>query len=151
MNTKKDLEVLARGVCVSDGRILLCHTKGSENTYLPGGHVEFEESVTTALEREILEELGEGSTAGRFLGAVEHSFIQKGERHCEVNIVFELLVPGIKSSELPASCEDYIEFKWVALAELAGAGLEPAVLVDLIPSWVESGGDQQLWGSNYGT
>ena len=70
----KKIEILARGVLVQNGRVLLCHTKGAANTYLPGGHVEFKESARAALCREIKEEMGLDSTAGRFLGAVEHSF-----------------------------------------------------------------------------
>jgi len=69
--SKPDLiEILARGVCVVDGRLLLCHTKGARNTYLPGGHVEFREKARETLRREVEEELGVKAKVGRFLGVV---------------------------------------------------------------------------------
>ncbi|MDD4443198.1 MAG: NUDIX domain-containing protein, partial [Kiritimatiellae bacterium] len=63
MNEHSPVEVIARGVCVVDGHILLCHGKRSALTYLPGGHIEFRETARQALEREIAEELGRASTA----------------------------------------------------------------------------------------
>ena len=48
MNEHSPVEVIARGVCVVDGHILLCHGKRSALTYLPGGHIEFGETARTA-------------------------------------------------------------------------------------------------------
>ena len=31
------IETIARGVCVRDGKLLLCRAKGGSSTYLPGG------------------------------------------------------------------------------------------------------------------
>jgi len=56
--SKHQIEILARGVCVSGGRLLVCHTHGADNTYLPGGHVEFDEKAKIALRREMMEEMG---------------------------------------------------------------------------------------------
>ncbi len=144
---KTELEILARGVCIDDGKILLCQTKGDSNTYLPGGHVEFKETVKEALCREIREELGVGSTAGRFLGAVEHTFEQKGEPHCEINLLFELSSDELNAGSRPASQEDYIEFHWVPLADIAEFKLEPAVLIGKLPQWLAADGGN--WGSSY--
>ena len=140
------IEVLARGVCIREGKLLLCHTRGASNTYLPGGHVEFEEPARKSLQREILEELGRESTVGRFLGGVEHGFIQDGHRHSEINLVFELDVEGVSSAEAPSSCEDHIEFVWAPLSSLATAELEPLVLRDCLVDWCE-GGAGGVWAS----
>ncbi|MBR3924306.1 MAG: NUDIX domain-containing protein, partial [Kiritimatiellae bacterium] len=64
------IESIARGVCVKDGKLLLCRAKGGKSTYLPGGHIEFGESGRIALVREVKEELGVDSSTGAFLGAL---------------------------------------------------------------------------------
>lgn len=56
--------VLARGVILSDGNLLIAHCKGMDNTFLPGGHVEFKEGMRTTLSREIKEEFGQESIVG---------------------------------------------------------------------------------------
>lgn len=108
------IETIARGVCVVDGKILLCKAKGGKTTYLPGGHIEFGETGRQALVREIKEELGLDSTTGAFLGVVENSFLQHGKPHAEINLVYELFIPegGIKAQE------DWIEFEWRPLSNL---------------------------------
>ena len=118
MNSEYELagmEVIARGVCVQEGKILLCRAKGGATTYLPGGHVEFGETGRQALVREVKEEMGVDAETGAFLGVVENAFEQHGKPHAEVNLVYELKVP----SATPArACEDWIEFEWRDLAHL---------------------------------
>lgn len=125
------IETIARGVCVRDGKVLLCRPRGGSRAYLPGGHIEFGEKAAEALVREIREETGLDSRAGAFLGVNENSFMQDGERHCEINLVYELeLVPA--SAEVTAA-EDWIEFEWCELDRLDRAGLLPADIAELIP------------------
>ena len=104
------IEVIARGVCVVEGNILLCRAKGGTTTYLPGGHVEFGETGRQALVREIKEELGLESSTGAFLGVVENSFLQHGKPHAEINLVYQLTLETPASSAiakpLPGSCLD---------------------------------------------
>ena len=108
------IETIARGVCVVDGKILLCKAKGGKTTYLPGGHIEFGETGRQALVREIKEELGLDSTTGAFLGVVENSFLQHGKPHAEINLVYEL---SLAAREVEAR-EDWIEFEWRQLTDL---------------------------------
>ena len=108
------IETIARGVCVIDGKILLCKAKGGKTTYLPGGHIEFGETGRQALVREIREELGLDSTIGAFLGVVENSFLQHGKPHAEINLVYEL---SLAAGEARAK-EDWIEFEWRPLSDL---------------------------------
>jgi len=143
------IEVLARGVCIADDHLLFCQSKGDDNTYLPGGHVEFEESARDALRREIREELGAQSSIGDFLGTVEHTFIQKGRRHCEVNLVFRFEVDELNPSRVPESLERKIGFGWIPLSELGSSPLEPACLRSLLPQWLTSATDSANWGSSY--
>ena len=124
------IETIARGVCVCDGKLLVCRAKGSETCYLPGGHIEFGEKGREALIREMKEETGLAATCGRFLGAVENSFMQHGKPHAEINLVYEL---KIAAAELK-SCEDWIEFEWCALDGLDAANLLPTAFRSL-SSW----------------
>jgi len=109
--------------------------------------VEFKEAARKGLEREIEEELGLPSTAGRFLGAVEHSFRQKGKRHCEWNVVFELTIPGLVGAEDIEAAEDHIRFFWCELDALTSARMEPAVLCDLLPEWLGNTLGDDRWAS----
>lgn len=126
------IETIARGICVVDGKVLLCRAKGSPTTYLPGGHIEFGETARQALVREVREELGVESSAGRFLGAVENSFLQHGESHAEINLVYalELSVPDPLS--VIKAQEDWIGFEWRELSDLASARLLPVEMFDLV-------------------
>ena len=109
------IETIARGVCVRDGKLLLCRAKGGASTYLPGGHIEFGETGRQALVREVKEELGVDAETGAFLGVVENAFNQHGKPHAEINLVYELKIP---SATLARACEDWIEFEWRDRARL---------------------------------
>ena len=125
------IETIARGVCVRDGKLLLCRAAGGSSTYLPGGHIEFGETGRQALVREVKEELGVESSTGQFLGVVENSFLQHGKPHAEINLVYELKLGngewGMGNGELPPlnSQEDWIEFEWCDLNRLDEANLLP--------------------------
>lgn len=115
------IETIARGVCVKDGKLLLCKAKGGSSTYLPGGHIEFGETGRQALVREIKEEIGVDATVGEFLGVVENSFMQHGKPHAEINLVYAFDMDAEKVS----AQEDWIEFEWCTLDRLAAANLLP--------------------------
>ncbi len=141
-----NVEVIARGVCVSNGQLLLCHGKKATLTYLPGGHIEFRETARQALVREIREEMGRDAVAGRFLGCCEHCFLQKGEPHAEINLVFELTVPGLAPGGAVEAAEDWIGFRWHPLDRLDEASLEPAPLRALIEEWLARPGGHFVSG-----
>lgn len=126
------IETIARGVCVADGKILLCKAKGGATTYLPGGHIEFGESGRAALVREVKEELGLDASTGDFLGVVENSFLQHGKPHAEINLVYRLTLDCTPEEMFAARAqEDWIEFVWWPLADLASARLLPEAFVAL--------------------
>ena len=123
---EKHIETIARGVCVKDGKVLLCYPKDRSYSYLPGGHIEFGETGREALVREMKEETGLDATAGDLLGVVESSFVQKGERHCEINLIYRMsLVSSLSSSSPLSALEDWICFDWVDCDKLDSANLLP--------------------------
>lgn len=132
------IETLARGVCVMDGRLLLCRNRRVGNVYLPGGHVEFGETGAVALAREIEEEMGCRSRVGPFLGCVEHVFTQQGRPHAEINLVYRMKVTGLSPRRTPPCRESWIEFIWQPLGRLGRSSLEPAVLRRLLPAWLRN-------------
>ena len=146
-----NVEVIARGVCVVDGQLLLCHGKKAALTYLPGGHIEFRETARQALEREIAEELGRASTAGRFLGCCEHAFLQNGEPHAEINLVFDLAIPGLAPGAPVVAAEAWIGFRWQPLDQLDAASLEPAPLRTLVAAWLKTPGGHFVSGEAWET
>lgn len=147
MESEGRVETIARGVCIKDGAILLCYGKKGGVSYLPGGHIEFRETGRQALEREILEEMGLESRAGRFLGCCEHSFLQKGEVHSEINLVFELDIPGTSPAEGAEAKESWIGFRWIPLEKLADSDFEPAVLKGLLSDWISHPGGHAEGGT----
>ena len=146
MYENANVEVIVRGVCVVDGELLLCHGKKVSLTYLPGGHIEFRETARQALVREIKEEMGRDAEAGRFLGCCEHAFVQKGMPHAEINLVFELHIPGLKPGSPVVAAEEWIGFQWQPLEKLDEANLEPAPLRELIGAWLKHPGGHFVSG-----
>ena len=129
--SRGEIETIARGVCVRDGRVMLCRAKGAGTTYLPGGHIEFGETGAEALEREMKEETGLDVRVGKFLGIVENSFLQHGEKHCEINLVYAMDLTEGGDGEVP-SLEDWIGFEWCPVADLASANLLPQEIAKFI-------------------
>jgi 8-oxo-dGTP pyrophosphatase MutT (NUDIX family) len=143
----QNTEIIVRGVELSSGSVLLVRKRGESHTFLPGGHVLFAESARSALEREIMEELGKPVVAGRLLGVVEHSWESVGSTHHELNLVFQMVVEGLETGCPPTSIEGHLEFLWQPLGELKVVNLQPHPLQELLRFWltteVEVG-----WGSS---
>jgi len=123
------IENIARGVCVVDGRVLLCRPKGGAYSYLPGGHIEFGETGAAALVREMREETGLAAVAGALLGVVESQFEQRGKKHCEISLVFELKLEDACHVE---SQESWIEFFWWPVDRLAEANMLPKEMMKYV-------------------
>jgi 8-oxo-dGTP diphosphatase len=117
-------EIIARAVVRRDGEILLVRLRGESWSFLPGGHVEDGERVESALVREIAEELGADAEITRFVGVVEHGYVDDGVAHHELNLVFEVALDDTEA----VSREDHIEFHWLPLDRLADTDVRPGSL-----------------------
>ena len=133
--SRGEIETIARGVCAADGKVLLCRAKGGSSTYLPGGHIDFGETGAAALAREMKEEAAVDVEVGELLGVVENSFLQHGERHCEINLVYGMKMEPAAAARL-RSAEDWIEFEWRDVRDLASANLLPAEMSRFVPDVV---------------
>ncbi len=138
---------LARAIILSEGQILLAHQKGAKYTFLPGGHIEFGERAELALAREIAEEIGLPAVVQRFVGAVEGFFVENDRPHHEINLVFEVNVPGLSSDQSPLSREPHLEFLWSPLSDLAANNLLPKPMIAGLLAWEH--GAVGFWGSAF--
>lgn len=137
-------ELIARAFIEKDDKVLLCHGKGKENWFFPGGHIEKGESAPEALLRELFEEMGAQGEIRRFLGASENKFEMKGEMVHEINLVFEVVLDEGSTHE---SKEDHLEFAWFSYAEMRDLLVYPLSLRDAIlalhtknkPLWASEG------------
>ena len=146
MNTdKKRFHYLARGVIFIDGKVLLAHQIKADNTFLPGGHIEHGENAKAALVREIEEELGVTPVVGRFIGAVEHAWVDDFDNH-EINLLFEAAIPDLNSSAAPASLEPHLEFLWARPEELVSHNLLPVPMIACLKNLEEE--QRGYWGSS---
>ena len=146
---KRDIELLARGVYVHDGRLLICRNRKKGNWYLPGGHIEFGESAEKALLREVEEEMGLSCRIKRFLAAVEHTFVYKEKKTCELNIIFEIGFKDLVSTDTPPSLESQLQFIWFPMSKLYASKLNPAVVRRSLKGWLARPSSKYFWGSTY--
>jgi ADP-ribose pyrophosphatase YjhB (NUDIX family) len=116
-----EIELIARGLCRRDDRVLLCKSIKNKYLYLPGGHIEFGETAADALDREFMEETGQLVSVGDLALIHEHFFRQGPHLHHELNLVFHVEhVP-----EKVTSREKKIGFEWVALSDLPDLDVRP--------------------------
>lgn len=107
------------------GRILLVKQKKKKKDYwlLPGGGIEYGESATVALEREILEELNVKITQPEFL-LLNESIDPKGGRHL-IQLVFSAKIienlPVISKKEK----NTILEIRYFTMDELANIEVRP--------------------------
>ncbi|MEM1423480.1 MAG: NUDIX domain-containing protein [Planctomycetota bacterium] len=148
------LEVLARGILIRGGsdapRILVCRSVAGGYCYLPGGHVEFDEPASSALDREFREETGLACRPGALALVMEERFEQRGRRRHEYCLVFHVEhlegedegVPALDRPPIAvASREPGIAFEWIALDRLGDADLRPARLLEWLAGPMGVGAD----------
>lgn len=147
--SEQAIEIVARGVMVRDGHILVCHNLKKSNTFLPGGHVEWNESARESLRREIVEEMGRKSRVGRFLGACEHTYLWKKKQVCEINLVFEFDIPKLRPGKPVPSAEAKLTFEWLPLKKIPGSSMEPRVLARQLARWLRRDDSMERWCSSF--
>lgn len=139
MSKDHSIELIARGVYVRGGAVLLCQNVKHGYFYLPGGHIEFGESAAAALAREIDEETGLCAAVGEMVLASEHVFEAGRRTHHELNLVFhveQISMADGSPAEAVDSKEDSIAFKFADLAGVTDLDIRPAE----VKAWLITGG-----------
>jgi ADP-ribose pyrophosphatase YjhB (NUDIX family) len=137
MMSTAPIQLLARGLLIDQGKILICQNKQHSYCYLPGGHIELGESAKQALVREIKEELNVSVTIGNFIGAVENKWVSNTHLTHEISFVFHVQDPALLSSYSPASAEPALTFRWVSLEELSHVSFLPLNMQPLIIAYAQ--------------
>jgi 8-oxo-dGTP diphosphatase len=143
MNSKDKICVLSRGVIIDQKHILLCRTLDLKKNFyfLPGGHVEHEESTEKALLRELVEETGFSCKIKRFLGCLEYSFVPGHSSIChnhEYNFVFEVTSETLKMDIKVPQLEKHIELIWEPLSSLNEIDFRAEPLKKLLHKWLNN-------------
>ncbi len=129
------IELIARAVIIKERKILLCRNKDKGYYYLPGGHVEFGEKAKEALARELKEELETIETEKiSFMEASENFFVQNGEKHHELNLIFSVMPARIKEK----SKEDHIDFEFLSPEQVQKENILPPSIKQKILKWIKS-------------
>lgn len=140
---KNHIHTLSRAVVIDDEHILLCKTLDltPEFYFLPGGHIEHEESAEEAVTRELLEETGAKVEIIRFFGLLEHIFTPGHNSIChnhEYNLFFEASSDSLKRHIPIPRQEDHIELVWMPLAQIQNIDIRPEKLKSLIAEWTSA-------------
>lgn len=120
------IELIVRVVIKRDECILLCKPVDKEYFYLPGGHVEFGDTLEETLYKELSEETAIEKNEIENITLVSHLEQVYGEneqkRH-ELNMIYAV---GLVTDKEITSQEDHITFSWVPVSEIENAYILPA-------------------------
>jgi len=127
--------VLGRIAIINKGHVLLAHKIGAKNTFLPGGHVEYNEGAKNAILRESKEEFNGEVKIDQFIGVIEHSFDYNAQPYYELNFLFSGSLLNYVCPQIPKSLESHLEFYWQPVEKLKEANLLPSPLVAVVSSY----------------
>lgn len=111
---KNQIEIIVRVLIKNKNKVLLCKNLEKGHYYLPGGHIENNEDLISALKREFLEETGLHLRKIKFLGILENFFSENNKKIHEINFIFK----GEIDKKEVKSKENYIEFFWIDIKNL---------------------------------
>jgi len=127
------IQNIARGVCIKDEFILLAYHKEDKYHFLPGGHVEFGESLSAALKREFFEELGITIDCHGLVTIFEHGWDKKGVLQHEINFYFSIELTDF--SNIIESQVDHLSFEWLPIAKLTEIKFLPSEVLETITNF----------------
>lgn len=137
-HTFNGVNLLVRAVITHADHVLLTRATSanrefpSDLFFLPGGHVDYNESAIVALQREMKEEMNAEITNPAFLGALECSWDRKGQIYHELNLVYSAELAGLSLVHPPESVDKVQEFVWQPIAKINQLKILPAQLIPLL-------------------
>jgi ADP-ribose pyrophosphatase YjhB (NUDIX family) len=120
----KTIEIILRAIIIHDGKILLCVNPETRTYYLPGGHLEFGETVDECLRREMREEIDREIGGIEILAPLENFYTRDGERLHEINLIVRTTVLGDGLESIKA-LESHVTYAWVPIGRLSEIKLLP--------------------------
>jgi len=129
----KNFEVCVRAIICQQNKILVCQNKEKGYYFFPGGHLNLGESIKEALFREIKEELNIIVKKIKFIGLVDNIYEEDGQKHHEINLVFEVKVDKISTK----SKEDHIDFFFFDKDKFSKENVLPIALQKAILKWLK--------------
>lgn len=135
-----DFGVSARAIVIKDGHLLVESWDGGARTFLPGGRVEKEEDLATALKRELREEIGATDIQIlNYVGSIESRWKEGDQLNFSFGHFFLVAWESGTPQREIRSPEQGREFCWIKLSDLDSKGLVPPKLRTLIPRLAEEG------------
>lgn len=123
MSDQKEFVVRCRGIIVYEDKMLLVRGVNGKKYALPGGHLEFGESVADCIKREIVEELGVMPILGNILYI--NNYLD-GIGHQSIELFFE-----IKNGKDFLDCDKLERTHSYELSEIVWKGKDE--MADLMP------------------
>ena len=139
--SKDKIHVTTRAAVIDHGHILLCKTTDlADNFYfMPGGHIEHNETAEYALLRELEEETGSKAQLKRLLGCLEYIFEPGHSSIChnhEYSFYFEATLENIKFGTALPKIESNVDLVWLKIEDLKNIDFRPEPLVELLAIWL---------------
>jgi len=132
-----EFHLRVRGVILQNNKLLVARSRNGKYVFLPGGHVEGNESLIYALKREFQEEANLKCKIKSYLGLIEHDYSRDNVKHFELNHIFEVDAANFPLSKVE-SMEPHLEFLWVETNKLEEVNLQPYPLVELIKNYAQN-------------
>lgn len=120
------IEIILRGIIVHKGKILLNYSRKNNPRfyYLPGGHLEIDETLSSSLNREMKEEIDCGVKNMKFLTLMENFFTDKQGHHHELNLIYEVTLDSNEPLSIKSQ-EKNLMFAWLDIDKLANIKILP--------------------------
>ncbi len=132
--------IKVRGLLRNQDKILFCYNKEQGFYFLPGGSLAKEENSIQCLQREFQEECQLTISVGPLIGCLECHWQACKQRYQELNLVFEVFLPGPVPDIIPA-VEKHISFLFLPVKAVLEEGytILPTKVLSLLNHPTNSG------------